>query len=88
MVPAARCNAQYDLKTTRLKTFGSYLVASCKGIQARSVVFERAGLIVLRVLRPTVHCVLTVTAVRDDSNSTVHADSGSTVRVGSNYYAC
>ena len=25
-VSAARCNAQYCLKTTRLKTFGSYLV--------------------------------------------------------------
>jgi len=26
MVSAARCNAQYPFKTTRLKTFGSHLV--------------------------------------------------------------
>jgi choline-glycine betaine transporter len=26
MVSAARCNAQYSFKTTRLKTFGSHLV--------------------------------------------------------------
>jgi hypothetical protein len=28
MVSAARCNAQYSFKTTRLKTFGSHLVSN------------------------------------------------------------